>query len=166
MGVPDKFDILGFLQGGEVALAGTQGVPAVDEVDLFAELREREGFSGCGVAAARHCYHLVLVIHSVAGGTVSHALPCQGLLVCKSQFAGGGTGGKQDGTGGHLAACGGNHLGVCEKVAFRDGGEFARNTEALCAQLHFFAQLESINAVFEAGVIVNLCGGCHLTTGT
>ena len=160
--VPAEFHVLCLYQWLVVDLRGPQLVPAVHQDHPFGDTAQKQGVAGGGIPAAHHGDRFALVAHPVAGGTVGHTPAHQGLLACKAQLPGIGSGGKdyRPGIKGPLAGL--QRLGGSGQLHALHLCVRCLRTEPLCLPLHLLRQGEAVDPVLIAGIVVDLLRQGHL----
>ena len=163
--VPQKFHIFRLFQRLMVDLRRPQGVSAVDEDHFFRQTAQHHGIRRRGIAAADDSHGLAPVEHSVAGGAVMHAPARQLLLLIDPQQPGVGAGGQDHRAAVENTFAGLDHLGILRKLQSEYLRQLRLRTEALRAGVHLFPKGEAVDALFKAGIIVDLMGQRHLAAG-
>ena len=137
----------------------------MDQDHFFRDAAEQQGIRRGAVAPAHHYNGLALIEHAVTGGAVGNTPVHQRLLPGKAQFSGACSGGDDHRFSVEGAFAGFHHLGGTLQIQLRDLGIFRFRAEPLRLGLHFFRQGEAVDALLEAGVIVDLMGHGHLSAG-
>ena len=148
-----------------VDLGGPEGIPPVDQNDLFRDPGEEHSVCRRGVSPAHHRHGLALVGHPVAGGAVVDAPAHQLLLARKAQAPGPGAGGDHHGPGLEGALTGLHRLHRSGQICLVDLCQLRPGAEPLRALLHLLAQGEAVDPLFKAGIVVDLHGQGHLPAG-
>lgn len=155
-------------------IRGTELILANENSHTAAVLGEEHGLLGGGVTTANDVEGFVTEDGNgaVADGTGTDSVLPEGLLAGEVQTAGVGACGNDDGVGGAdgLAALVvvplGPHLeGPGGEVKLGDGLGDDFGTEALGLCAHVVHQLGAADAVGESGEVLDISGGCELTTG-
>jgi len=165
-GVPDGLDLR--VRHGAVGhdAGGAEFVAAVDEVDLGGEAGEEGGFLGGGVAAADDADWDVPVERAVAGGAGGEAVAGEFLLAGEAEVPGAGAAGDDEGAGvGPVAVVDLDAEVAVLLLEAGDGGVLEACAEALGLGFHVHDELGAVDAVDEAGEVLDEGGGGELAAG-
>lgn len=141
-------------------------IAAVDEVDGGGEAGEVEGFFAGGVASPDDDERFVAEHGegTVAGGAVGDAFVFEEVFAWDAEVAVACSGGDDDGLGFDAFAVDGDGEGVAGEIDLFDGGERAdAGSEAFRLLLHIGHELESVDTLDEAWVVLDDGGGGEQT---
>lgn len=163
--VPDKCHIRGGKQGFAGDLCGAQGIAAVDEDDLFGQVRQIQRVLHGGVAAADDQHRFSLIKPAVAVGAITQAAADKRVFSLDAEFARVGPRGDDHRAGRQYAGRCHDLFDFARKVDCRHLFVLCFGAESLGARLHFHAQREAVDARVKAGIVVYRAGERHLAAG-
>ena len=138
-------------------------IPAVDQNHLFRNSGELQGIGSRRVTAANNGHRLSPVGHSITRCAVVDAPANQISFSCGAKRSGSRAGRNHNGPGKIPSLAGLKFFHPTAERCAEDLCNLCLRAKFFRSSPHPLAQSKAINALFKAGVIVNLLAQCHLS---